>query len=95
MVQEPAVAAKASLWTRLTEKTRAITGRVPVSLIAHDIGQINAEIRTGQYFFSDIVSEGIILYDSKRFTLAKPKAATPEERLALATWNFTWSISCR
>ena len=72
------------LWTRLSGEARAIAGRVPVSLVVHDIKELNHEIRTGQYFFSDVVSEGVLLHDSKRFMLARPKAQTPAERLELA-----------
>jgi predicted nucleotidyltransferase/HEPN domain-containing protein len=90
VVEKPAVANNVILWSELTEKTRAITGPASVSFMPHDIREFNTEIRQGQYFFSDIVSEGIVLYDSKRFTLAKPKTATPAERLKLAEWNFKY-----
>jgi HEPN domain-containing protein len=49
---------------------------------------VNHEIRIGQYFFGDIVNEGVLLHDSRRFQLAKPKALNPEERLSLAERNF-------
>jgi predicted nucleotidyltransferase len=86
VVEKPAMANKVTLWSELTEKTRAITGPASVSFMPHDIREINTEVRRGQYFFSDVVSDGIVLYDSKRFALAKPKAATPEERLAQASY---------
>jgi HEPN domain-containing protein len=60
-----------------------------VTLIVHDIKFVNHEIRIGQYFFGDIVNEGVLLHDSRRFQLAKPKALNPEERLSLAERNFT------
>ena len=50
---------------------------------------VNREIRIGQYFFGDIANEGVALYDSRKFTLAKPKALNAEERLALAERNFS------
>jgi HEPN domain-containing protein len=50
---------------------------------------VNHEIRIGQYFFGDIVNEGVLLHDSRRFHLAKPKALNAEERLAMAERNFT------
>jgi HEPN domain-containing protein len=67
---------------------RAIIGETPLTLIVHDVKFVNREIRIGQYFFSDIANEGVMLYDSRRFTLAKPKALNAEERLALAERNF-------
>jgi HEPN domain-containing protein len=60
-----------------------------VTLIVHDIKFVNHEIRIGQYFFGDIVNEGILLHDSRRFQLARPKALNAQERLALAERNFT------
>src|SRR5512145_108011 len=78
------------LWTRVSGEARAIAGRVPVSLVVHDIKELNQEIRTGQYFFSDVVSEGVLLYDSRRFLLARPKAQTPAERLELGRRNFRY-----
>jgi predicted nucleotidyltransferase len=79
-----------ALWARITDEARRIGGRIPVSLLVHDIKQLNQEIRTGQYFFSDVVTEGVLLHDSRRFMLARPKAQTPAERLELARRNFTY-----
>ena len=79
-----------ALWTRVGDQARLIGGRVPVTLVVHDIKQVNQEIRTGQYFFSDVVMEGIVLHDSRRFMLARPKAQSPAERLELARRNFIY-----
>jgi len=38
--------------------------RTPVSLIAEDIKFVNRRLRKSQYFYIDILREGIILYDS-------------------------------
>jgi predicted nucleotidyltransferase/HEPN domain-containing protein len=81
-------AADVMLWAQLEQRVRAIIGETPLTLIVHDVKFVNREIRIGQYFFSDIANEGVMLYDSRRFTLAKPKALNAEERLALAERNF-------
>ncbi len=52
----------ADLWQRL----RAIGDGTPVSVIVHHVKEVNQEIRAGQYFFIDIVREGIVLFDAKR-----------------------------
>ncbi|HLM76458.1 MAG TPA: HEPN domain-containing protein, partial [Polyangiaceae bacterium] len=83
-------ARKDSLWADLERRARALAGRVPVTLLVHDIKQVNQEIRSGQYFFADVVSEGVLLYDSRRVQLARPKALGPRERLNLATLNFRY-----
>jgi predicted nucleotidyltransferase/HEPN domain-containing protein len=89
IVETEKQAADLSLWSELERRAREAAGETPVTLIVHDIKFVNHEIRIGQYFFGDIVNEGVLLHDSRRFQLAKPKALNPEERLALAERNFT------
>jgi HEPN domain-containing protein/predicted nucleotidyltransferase len=90
VVDIPALAEDDAHWAKVQATARRIAGRVPVTLAVHDVKQLNHEIRTGQYFFSDVVNEGVLLYDSHRFTLAKPKAQTPEERLEIGHHNFNY-----
>jgi len=51
-----------------------------VNIVFHDIQFINAQLSNGQYFFSDIQKEGIILYDSGRFRFAKKRKLNIEKR---------------
>jgi HEPN domain-containing protein len=44
---------------------------VPVTILVHDIGYINRRIEEGQYFFSMIRHEAIMLYDAGRTSLAR------------------------
>ena len=76
------------VWGELERKVRAIIGDTPLTFIVHDIKFVNKEIRVGQYFFGDIANEGVMLFDRRRFSLAKPKALNAQERLALAERNF-------
>jgi HEPN domain-containing protein/predicted nucleotidyltransferase len=50
------------------------------SIIQHSIGFVNDKIERNQYFFVDILKEGIMLFDSGNFSLSEPKAMNPEER---------------
>jgi len=77
-----------SVWGELERKVREIIGDTPLTMIVHDIKFINKEIRIGHYFFGDIANEGVMLFDRRRFSLAKPKALNAQERLALAERNF-------
>jgi len=77
-----------SLWHEMERRAREVAGKTPVTLIVHDIKFLNREIRIGQYFFGDIVNEGVLLFDSRRMHIAKPKALNAHERLALAERNF-------
>ncbi|MFO0576141.1 MAG: HEPN domain-containing protein [Polyangia bacterium] len=84
-------AADVALWSELEKRAREIAGRIPVTLIVHDIKFINHEIRRGQFFFADVANEGVLLVDKRRYSLAKPKALNAAERLELAEYNFaTW-----
>jgi predicted nucleotidyltransferase/HEPN domain-containing protein len=77
-----------STWGELERRAREIAGRTSVTLIVHDIKFINREIRIGQYFWSDVAHEGVLLVDNRRYTLAKPKALNAAERLELAEYNY-------
>ena len=90
IVEGEALADDLSLWSKISAQIRPYGGHIPVTLLVHDVRQFNHEVRTGQYFYSDVVNEGVLLYDSGRFKLARPKALTPAERLALAQRNFDY-----
>jgi HEPN domain-containing protein len=77
-----------AVWGELERKVREIIGDTSLTMIVHDIKFMNREIRIGQYFFGDIANEGVMLFDRRRFSLAKPKALNAQERLALAERNF-------
>ncbi len=66
------------------------------TLIVHDIKEVNKALSRGQYFFTDIRKEGILLYDSKRFKLAKAQKLSPEERKQTAQEDFkNWFTSAK
>ncbi|MFT3768074.1 MAG: HEPN domain-containing protein [Minicystis sp.] len=88
VVERPEVAADSALWTRVDKALAPIAGEAPVTVLVHHLRELNHEIRRGQFFFAEIVGEGIVLYDSKRFSLARVHATTPEERRALAQEYF-------
>ncbi len=78
-----------AVWGELERKVREIIGDTSLTMIVHDIKFMNREIRVGQYFWADIANEGVMLFDRRRFSLAKPKALNAQERLALAERNFS------
>ena len=62
-------------------KLRHDTGlETPLNVIFHGIEYLNTEIGNGNYFFSDILNEGILLYDSNKFKLAAPKSLNAADR---------------
>jgi hypothetical protein len=94
IVENAALAEDDALWPKVASEAGRISGRSPVTLLVHDIKHFNQEVRTGQYLFSDVVNEGVVLFDSKRFSLARPQAQTPEERLELRRQNFSYWFPC-
>lgn len=90
IVESRSVAEDSALWARLETEAREKSADALVSLIAHDLKLVNAEIRAGSYFFGDIRKEGIVLHNPRRLVLATPKEASPAERLARAEKNFAY-----
>lgn len=62
--------------------------RSAVNMEIHDIGYINEGLEVGQYFFSDIVKEGVLLHDKKNVQFAKPRKLTPAEEKELAQQHY-------
>lgn len=64
--------------------------KTPVSVIVHDIDFVNRRLLKAQYFFTDIKKEGVILYNSEKFTLKEPKELSKKERYYLAKQDFDY-----
>jgi HEPN domain-containing protein len=60
----------------------------PLNVIFHGIDYLNSEIENGNYFFVDILKEGIMLYDSGKFQLSAPKPLKPADRKYKARLYF-------
>ena len=60
----------------------------PVSFIVHSRREVNAYLKEGQYFFSDIRKEGIVLYELDDEPLAEPQTPAPADRLQIAQAHF-------
>jgi len=67
---------------------RADSFEPPVNLEIHEMDFVNHGLETGQYFFTDIVKEGIVLYDSGVVSFAKPRHLSPEEELEIFKRNY-------
>lgn len=88
IVKDKALADNIDLWNDIEDKAGEHPVQTSVRLIAHDINFVNRQLEKGQYFFSDIKKDGIILYDSKNCELAKAKELTPKEKLGQAKADF-------
>jgi len=67
--------------------------RTPVTVITHDIDFINKMLSEGQYFFTDIEKEGILLYDAGNTSLAERKPLSPAEAKAIVQNYFDQWLS--
>ncbi len=88
IVKSKALADNLDLWYQLEDEAGKLPVQTPVKIIAHEINFVNNKLKKGQYFFSDIKAEGIILYDSANCKLADAKELTPKERLGQAKADF-------
>lgn len=55
-----------------------------VSPIVHSFNYVNKGLEMGQYFFRDIIKEGIVLFDTGEFIFSESKSLTKEQIKSLA-----------
>lgn len=78
-------------WRELEKDIAQIHTTARANLIHHNWGYLKSELAYGSYFFSDIVKEGIILYDNERnvnFSLTIPESIDPEKVKARAKEEY-------
>jgi len=80
----------ATYWYRAEDRIMRETGiKTPVNFIVHTMDEVNNALSQGQYFFTDIIKEGIALYDLKGSTpFVTPQPQTADEALATAEKHF-------
>src|SRR3546814_7048420 len=62
--------------------------KTPVSFIVHSRREVNEAIRKGQYFFTDLRKEGIVLYELDDEPLVEPRPRTAKAAYATAKEHF-------
>jgi len=60
----------------------------PVNFIVHSLADVNKRLRLGRYFFTDIVRDGIALYEAPGLPFDQPKKLKPDEALREAQAYF-------
>lgn len=83
-----------------TEKTYVQEGKIsdrvdryrpPVNLEIHELDYVNRGLELGEYFFVDIIQEGILLYNKGSLPFASPQSLTQAEKKEKAQRYFdTW-----
>jgi predicted nucleotidyltransferase/HEPN domain-containing protein len=62
-------------------------GRI-VNIIVHDLAEVNQALGRGEYFWTDIARDGVMLYELPGHPLATPKPMTPADALEMAQRYF-------
>ena len=78
VVTKDAVEKSYELDDQITNRARMF--KPAVNLEIHDIAYINEGLEFGQYFFSDIVKEGIVLFDKGMVQFSEPRELTVVEQ---------------
>jgi len=66
----------------------ALRVRQPLNILVHTLEEVNDALVKGQYFFTDIKREGIVLYETDKRELAEAGNLTPEEYKTIAKNHF-------
>ncbi|TLV01358.1 HEPN domain-containing protein [Dyadobacter luticola] len=72
----------------LEEELMANEDITRTSIIYHSIGFVNDKIERNYYFFVDILKEGVMLFDSGKFSLSEPKELNSAQRVEKSTDEF-------
>lgn len=63
-----------------------------VNIIVHTLDEVNRSLLRGDYFWTDIARDGIVLHDVPGHALATPQPRTPADAYAMANDYFdTWT----
>ena len=72
----------------MREVTITHTLSAPVGFVVHSLTDVNTQLYKGRPFFTDIVAQGIALYEAEGHPLSRPGRLQPGERLAEARQHF-------
>lgn len=93
IVNQKELTGRVQYWEKTDERLMrelAITQtlKTPANFIVHTLQEVNDGLAHGRYFFMDIASEGIALYQADESELHKPRPKTPAQALAMAKEYF-------
>ncbi len=77
-----------SLWRCISEHCNGLSTLMPFRIIVHDIKFVKKRLKEIHFFYSDIVKEGCMLYDSGKYQLNIAKELTPEQQIEVANEHF-------
>jgi HEPN domain-containing protein/predicted nucleotidyltransferase len=77
-----------SLWRSISEHCNGLSMLMPFRLIVHDVKFVKKRLKERHFFYSDIIKEGCLLYDSGKYKLNIGKELTPEQQIEIAKEHF-------
>jgi uncharacterized protein len=77
-----------NLWHEIGEKCRNLKLSADPRILTHDIEELNNKLSVGQYFYSDIKEEGIVIFDAENFDFIDRRNLSDEEIRKLRTEYF-------
>jgi predicted nucleotidyltransferase len=93
IVNDEALTDTTEYWTTAEERlqqafeiTRELTA--PVHFIVHSLADVNSQLTRGRPFFTDIVRDGVALYEAGDHPFARPAKLSPQEAYDEAKANF-------
>ncbi len=82
------IALDSMLWKKISDICKQLNLSARPTIITHDIEALNIKLAENQYFFSDVIKEGILLYDTNNYKLATPRELTSKEQQRIAQDYF-------
>lgn len=89
VVSHPDLTEIADYWYVAEDKIQRDTAIArPVNIIVHTLDEVNQALSRGEYFWVDIVRDGIVLYELPGSALAAPKPLTAADAYEMASTYF-------
>ena len=79
VTKEAITALDTNLWHEIGEKCRNLKLSADPRILTHDIEELNNKLSVGQYFYSDIKKEGIVIFNAGNFDFADRRKLSDEE----------------
>ncbi|WP_422060803.1 HEPN domain-containing protein [Sphingopyxis sp.] len=93
VVNDDRLTDRVEYWSKLDDRlirelSVTKTLRTPVNFIVHSVGEVNAGLSQGRYFFMDVARDGIAIYQAVDDELPEPQPKTPHAALEMAREYF-------
>jgi predicted nucleotidyltransferase len=79
VTRDAITALNTNLWHEIGEKCRNLKLSADPRILTHDIEELNNKLSVGQYFYSDIRREGIVLFDTGNSKFVDRRKLSDEE----------------